>query len=150
MKLFIVFSFLIFSSAVFSQRKKVEFTPEVFDSTQFLYEFDLKYIGESTTVDPNYQYVIGYLIEIMEKNPEWTLLVRGHVCCGPSLKVSKKRACKAYKTLIEYGIDKSRLSYKGFSDTKPLAFPEKTKDEAEHFHSTSYLPSGVIWLRKPQ
>ena len=126
-----LYIFLLISAFNFSfSQKKIEFKPEILDSTQFLYEFDIKYLGKSTTVDPNYQYVIGYLVELLEKNPNWTLLVRGHVCCGPAFKISKKRACKAYKVLIEYGIDKNRLTYKGFSDTKPLAFPEKTKEDA--------------------
>ncbi|MBL1280495.1 MAG: OmpA family protein [Fluviicola sp.] len=130
MRLFfiIVSTFLLVS--VHAQKKSSEHIPEVFDSTQFLYEFDIKYFGESIHVDPNYQYVIGYLVELMEKNPQWTLLVRGHVCCGPAMKISKKRACKAYKLLIELGVPKNRIAYEGYSDTKPLAFPEKTDEDA--------------------
>ena len=129
MKILCLLLFLSFFNFSFSQKDNV-FVPEVFDSALVLYEFDIKYIGKSTTVDANYQYVIGYLVELLENNPEWTLHVRGHVCCGPSLKISKKRACKAYKVLIEHGLDKNRLSYKGYSDTKPLAFPEKTTEDA--------------------
>lgn len=129
---------LVFISYSFSQKDR-DYTPEVFDSTQFLYEFDIKYLGESTTVDPNYQYVIGYLVELMAKNPQWTLLVRGHVCCGPSMKVSKKRACKAYKILVDHGVDKSRISYQGFNNTKPLAYPEKTKEDARINRRVDFL-----------
>ena len=127
---FILFLVCISFTTLSQRKKKITHEPEVFGSNQELYEFDIKYFGESVHVDPTYQYVIGYLVELMEKNPEWTLLVRGHVCCGPAMKVSKKRACKAYKLLIEYGIDKERLRYEGFSDSKPLAFPEKTEDDA--------------------
>lgn len=131
MKFLLFFFIIILSFSSFSQRKKkITHEPEVFASNQELYEFDIKYFGESVHVDPTYQYVIGYLVELMEKNPKWTLLVRGHVCCGPAMKVSKKRACKAYKLLIEYGIDKERLRYEGFSDKKPLTFPEKTEEDA--------------------
>tara|TARA_R110002072_G_scaffold302060_2_gene483610 strand:- start:35609 stop:35917 length:309 start_codon:yes stop_codon:yes gene_type:complete len=91
----------------------------------------MKYLGKSTNVDPNYRYVLEWLVELLEKNPSWTVLTRGHVCCGPSEKVSKKRACKAYKALLKMGVAKDRISYKGFSDTKPIIFPEKTEEDAQ-------------------
>jgi len=99
------------------------------DSTSFLYEFDMKYIGSSVQVAPNYYSILDYLVELLNKNPKWTVHVRGHVCCGPSLRVSKRRAKKAYQFLKRSGIDKSRLSYKGYNDLEPLAFPEKTEED---------------------
>ncbi len=135
--------FLIISCITFptlsQKRRKIVHEPEVFASNEKLYEFDIKYLGESIHVDPTYQYVIGYLVELMAENPKWTLLVRGHVCCGPAMKVSKKRACKAYKLLIEYGIDKERLRYEGFSDIKPLIFPEKTEEDAAKNRRVDFL-----------
>jgi len=130
MKFFLSFLLLVLCFHSVAQKKKELFIPEVFDSTQFLFEFDMKYLGESTDVDPNYQYVLEWLVELLEKNPTWTVLVRGHVCCGPSEKISKKRACKAYKVLLKMGIAKEKINFKGFSDTKPLIFPEKTEEDA--------------------
>lgn len=56
--------------------------------------------------------------------------IRGHVCCGPDKKLSRKRAKYVYKFLIAQGIDKKRLSYKGYSNEYPLIFPEKTEFDA--------------------
>ena len=103
------------------------------DSTEFLYEFDMRYIGSSVHIDFNYRYVLGHLIELLDKNPSWTLHIRGHVCCGPSDKISKKRAKNVYKYFKHAGIAPERLSYKGYSDSLPKAFPEKTEaDEAQN------------------
>jgi flagellar motor protein MotB len=99
------------------------------DSSVFLYEHSMRYVGSSTHVDMNYQYVLEYLVEVLEKNPTWTVHIRGHVCCGPSERISCKRAKNAYKFLIRLGVDPSRMSYKGYSDTLPLAFPEKTEED---------------------
>jgi len=99
------------------------------DSSEYLYEFDMRYIGSSTSIDINYRYVLEYLIELLCKNPTWTLHIRGHVCCGPSERISVKRAKKVYNFLKRSGIHESRLSYKGYSDQIPLAFPEKTEED---------------------
>ena len=101
------------------------------DTTQFLYEFSMRYVGSSTRIDMNYRYVLGHLVELLEKNPSWTVHIRGHVCCGPSDKISTKRAKKVYDYLIRRGIDLTRVSYKGYSDKMPLAFPEKTEEDEE-------------------
>ncbi|MEJ6599551.1 MAG: hypothetical protein QNL36_05495, partial [Crocinitomicaceae bacterium] len=47
--------------------------------------------------------------------------------CGPSYRLSKRRARKAYKYLIHAGADKSKLSFEGYSDQLPLIWPEEIK-----------------------
>ncbi len=97
---------------------------------EVLYEYDMKYNGSSTKPNIQYQYILDYLIELMHKNPTWKLHIRGHVCCGPDQKISEKRAKNVYKFLLKKKIDASRLSYEGYSDTKPIVFPEKTDEDA--------------------
>lgn len=99
-------------------------------STTTLYEYDMKYTGSSTRPNIQYQYILAYLIELMDKNPTWKVHIRGHVCCGPDQKLSEKRAKNVYNYLLKKKIDPSRLSYKGYSDTKPIVFPEKTDEDA--------------------
>jgi len=100
------------------------------ETVEVLYEHDMKYTGSSTKPNIQYRYILEYLIELMEKNPTWKLHIRGHVCCGPDQKTSDKRAKNVYKFLLKKKIDASRLSYKGYSDTKPIVFPEKTDEDA--------------------
>lgn len=97
--------------------------------TSYLYEFDMKYVGSNSSIDPNYRYVLEHLVELLIKDTTLHVHVRGHVCCGPSYRLSKKRACKAYRFLKKSGIDPTRLSYKGYSDSAPLAFPEETEED---------------------
>ncbi len=109
--------------------QKEAFIPEVLKENQTLYELDIKYIGSTTDLNANYQYMIQYLVELLQENPFWTVHIRGHVCCGPSYRISKLRARNVYKILAKSGIDETRLSYKGYSDEKPLIFPEKTEED---------------------
>lgn len=109
------------------------------NTTEVLYEYDMKYTGSSTKPNIQYRYILDYLIELMEKNPDWKLHVRGHVCCGPDQKLSDKRARNVYKYLNKQGIDASRISYKGYSDTKPLVFPEETEEDAHQNRRVDFL-----------
>ncbi len=128
MKFILVFVFFIFSQFSFSQITNKGF-PSL-DTNEMVYEFDIKYIGKSIYPDDNYQYVIDYLVQQLQQNPKWTVTIRGHVCCGPSYKISKKRAKNVYKILYNLGIPKERMCYKGESDNFPLVFPEKTDEDA--------------------
>lgn len=99
------------------------------DSIGYLYEFDMKYHGSNSNLDPNYQYVLTHLVETLEKDTTLFIHVRGHVCCGPGRRLSKKRAKKVYKFLARSGINKNRMSYKGYSNNAPIVFPEKKEND---------------------
>ena len=109
------------------------------ETVEVLYEHDMKYTGSSTKPNIQYRYILEYLIELMEKNPTWKLHIRGHVCCGPDQKTSDKRAKNVYKFLLKKKIDASRLSYKGYSDTKPIVFPEKTEEDAHKNRRVDFM-----------
>lgn len=103
------------------------------DTSRFIYENALHYEGSSVGVDPNYRYILDYLAEVMRKHPTWTLHIRGHVCCGPSEKISRKRAKGVYEYLLYLGVSPERMTHQGYSDMMPLIFPEKTEaDENEN------------------
>ncbi len=103
------------------------------DSIGYIYEHSLRYEGSDFTVDLNYQYILEGLAELIIGDTSLHLQVRGHVCCGPSYKLSKKRAKWVYKYLRDLGVPKERMCFKGMSDTAPLVFPEKTEeDEAKN------------------
>ena len=72
--------------------------------------------------------VLEQLLEVMMVYPELEIELHGHVCCGDDYELSLQRALMVYNFLKVNGIAKSRMSYKGFSNTKPL-FPEKTDRE---------------------
>ncbi len=109
-----------------------------------LFEFDMKYVGSSTGVDPNYQYVLMHLVELMHKNEDWKLHIRGHVCCGPDDKIGEKRAKNVYKLLLKLGVDETRMTYKGYSDSVPLVFPEKTEEDAQQNRRVDFMITKTV------
>lgn len=119
-----VSSFLIFINA----NPATANTLTVKDSIN-IYKNDLKYIGSSTSIDPNYRYVMEELIQILAANPKATIHIRGHVCCGPSDRISFKRARRVFKFLVQHGISRQRISFKGYSNKIPLAYPEETEED---------------------
>jgi outer membrane protein OmpA-like peptidoglycan-associated protein len=86
--------------------------------------------------------VLEKLFSIMQENPTLTIEIQGHVCCGTKpdqdgedfdtgdFRLSWNRAQYVYDYLVKKGIPAYRLSYKGYAQTKPLVYPEKTiKDQ---------------------
>ncbi len=82
--------------------------------------------------------VLKKLLKIMADHPTLEIEIQGHICCGPKSSadgvdmdtnepnLSWSRAEIIYDYLIENGIAKDRLSFKGFAMTKPLVWPEVT------------------------
>ena len=113
--------YLLLSTSVIAQKK------DSLGPNEYLFDFNMKYTGSESQVDPNYQYLLDYLVEQINKE-SIHVHVRGHVCCGPAYRLSKKRARKAYRYLIRAGADKSKLSFGGYSDDRPLVWPENSKE----------------------
>ena len=71
------------------------------------------------------------LFNFLNQNKEVNAFIRGHVCCGNDMKLSKKRAKYVYSELIKKGIDSNRLRYEGFSNNLLLVSPERTEADRE-------------------
>ena len=67
------------------------------------------------------------LFNFLYYNPSVDAFIRGHVCCGDEMKLSRKRAKHVYKELIDRGISEERLRYKGFSNSLLLVNPERSE-----------------------
>ncbi|MCB0699540.1 MAG: OmpA family protein [Chitinophagales bacterium] len=75
---------------------------------------------------------------ILKDNPTVKISIEGHICChiantydgydfdSKDFRLSENRAKQVYNFLIEKGIDRDRLSYKGLSNKQPLISPERT------------------------
>lgn len=124
-KLIVVLVILFITDLKVSAQMKFEIP----DTSEFRFELDIKYVGASTKINANYQYVLEHLIEVLNQNPDLYLHIRGHVCCGPAPGLSQKRAKKVYKYLLEMGIPEERMTYHGYSDEAPLIFPEETEED---------------------
>lgn len=72
------------------------------------------------------------LLLVLQRNPDLKIDIQGHLCCSPKdhTDLSTKRAKAIYSFLLHNGIEKQRLSYKGFGTANPLfAIPEQNEEE---------------------
>jgi len=72
------------------------------------------------------------LLIVLQQNPNLEIEIQGHLCCMPVDRnnLSTQRAKAIHGFLVYSGIDKSRLSYKGFGSGNPLyPLPEKSEQE---------------------
>ena len=122
------------------------------DGSQSKYQLDKEFMqkmgnakaGEKLKID-NLNFVINTfivvneskaklyeLLLVLQKNPSLKIEIQGHLCCSPKDKfdLSTQRAKSICSFLINNGIDKSRLSYKGFGSAIPI-YPLPEKDESE-------------------
>ena len=102
-------------------------------------DFELKPIktGETYNIDDIYfatnsseltsasKFVLDILIDFLHDNPNISIEIQGHTDNVGNRKdnfiLSENRAKEVYNYLVENNIKSSRLQYKGYADTKPIA-----------------------------
>jgi outer membrane protein OmpA-like peptidoglycan-associated protein/tetratricopeptide (TPR) repeat protein len=86
--------------------------------------------GKSTIKDESFQQ-LNAAIEFMKENPSLTIEVSGHTdnvgSLYSNLKLSQARAKAVVDFMTKQGIDKSRLTFKGYGPNQPVA-PNTTAD----------------------
>lgn len=81
--------------------------------------------------------ILEELLQVMNDNPTLAIEIQGHICCGQNgdgvdidlgtLDLSVQRAKAVFEYLIENGIARNRLAYKGFGSAQKL-YPEETNE----------------------
>ena len=119
-----------------------EFTREAIDTAregQTLRLRNINFFGGRHTFLPQAIPALNELLDIMKANSSLIIEIHGHICCrygskedgmdydAGDNKLSLNRARAVYDFLSEGGIDKNRMSYKGFAGEFPLVFPEYTE-----------------------
>lgn len=87
---------------------------------------------------------IKLLLEILQQNEALEIEIHGHVCCGDGIggrdgfdldtqgyNLSKMRAKNVHDYLVKNGIDKKRLSHRGFAFDQPLHYPERSLEDKD-------------------
>ena len=81
-------------------------------------------LGKATLKSESYS-ILNQIADIMRKYPDYVLSIEGHTDNTGSKEVNDKlsanRAKACYNYLIEKGIPASRLSYKGYGMSRPIA-----------------------------
>lgn len=139
-----------------SEKKNIKYPEKMIfenpDGTKSEYDLDVKFMNEVTQAKigdklkiENLNFVVNTfivvqssrkklyeLLLVMQNNPDLKIEIQGHLCCQPidRVNLSTQRAQSVYKFLVANGIDKTRLSYKGFGSTQPIySLPEKNEEE---------------------
>lgn len=98
------------------------------------------YPGKHRTL-PDAQPVLEKLVQMMRENPTMVIEIQGHVCCSDrpnqdgvddetgEKKLSWNRAEFVHDYLIEHGIEKDRVSFRGYAMKKPLVYPERGPED---------------------
>ncbi|MEN9441061.1 MAG: hypothetical protein RLZ33_1138 [Bacteroidota bacterium] len=71
------------------------------------------------------------LAEYLQENPNFSIIIEGHVCCGPADRLSTKRARAVYKHLLKLEVDREQMSYIGKSFSEPIVKVEKNEQDKE-------------------
>lgn len=86
---------------------------------------DIYFATNSSELTEQSKNVIEVLIEFLHDNPSISIQIQGHTDNigqrKDNMALSENRAKEVYNYLIERNIDASRLTFKGFADTKPVA-----------------------------
>jgi outer membrane protein OmpA-like peptidoglycan-associated protein len=119
-----------------------EFTREAIDTAregQTLRLRNINFYGGRHTFLPQAMPALNQLLDVMKANPSLEIEIQGHICCrygsredgmdydAGDNRLSHNRARAVYYYLAENGIDKRRMTYKGFAGEFPLVFPEYTE-----------------------
>ncbi len=110
-----------------SEKLKEIFTQDVIVFEQVLFEpGSAEFLHNKV---PNELYYLAYALDSVQS---MRIEIAGHVCCIDNMKLSQKRAKRVYDFLVEQGIDKKRLTYKGYSNHQPRVKELTPEDERKN------------------
>lgn len=105
--------------------------------------FDITFETNSAKIKKESTPFIETLIDIMEQNPDWKLMIEGHTddegSASHNLHLSRKRAANVMHLMIKYGISKNRLHHKGYGASQPLKKNESDEEKAKNRRVTFKL-----------
>lgn len=122
------FLFLFVGCAAFVRAQEIELDTAL-RKNESIYEFYMPYFGSEYEVDLNYQYKLEEMAQWIRLDTTLHLHIRGHVCCGDGERLSRLRAHRVYRFLLDKGAPPERLSFKGYSNRCPKNWPERTEED---------------------
>ncbi|MBL7931599.1 MAG: OmpA family protein [Bacteroidia bacterium] len=86
--------------------------------------------------------VLDKLLKTMKEHPNLKIEIQGHICCiyegddgfdydTHDMKLSRNRAMAVYNYLVKNGIDKDRMTYKGYGRTQPKIEIERSEEDEQ-------------------
>jgi len=90
----------------------------------------------SSSLNKASENIIADFATFLKENPKVKVAIHGHTDsegdANQNMKLSNDRANAVYSYLIQIGIDASRLSYKGFGQTKPITGNDSEEGKARN------------------
>ena len=79
---------------------------------------------------------LNYVAKMLQDNPNWKFSIEGHTDSDgadtANQALSEKRSQSVRSELINLGIDESRLSCKGWGESKPMAGNDTPEGKAQN------------------
>jgi outer membrane protein OmpA-like peptidoglycan-associated protein len=121
-----------FESRYVSQKDTDNFKPQHVDLTLNKLEVggqytlnDILFATNSYSINDTIKTVLDEFIDYLRQNPGVNVALQGHTdnvgSPADNMKLSENRAKAVYDYLVSNSISSSRVSYKGFGETKPIA-----------------------------
>ncbi len=102
------------------------------DSEESVIQTSILFYNRSVQYLPVSQPELDALCAFMIENPKVKANIRGHICCNPYMEwddISEGRARTVYQYLLQCGIERKRLTYRGFGTSIPFRSPEVTEED---------------------
>jgi outer membrane protein OmpA-like peptidoglycan-associated protein len=97
---------------------------------------DINFSTNAYNLNDTSKAIINEFIEFLKENPTVKIAINGHTDNindnSSNLILSENRAKSVYEYVIQQGIDKNRLSYKGFGESQPIASNDKPEGRAKN------------------
>ena len=141
---------IVIRSRGYSKNQKVETLDEQLNRVNIkslkenvvLITLNIQFVGNEPIITSGSLKEMTNLFVFLKSNPSVDAFIRGHVCCGHEMGLSRKRAKHVYSELIRKGIDKERLRHDGFSNTLPVVFPERNEADRRRNRRVDVILSG--------
>jgi outer membrane protein OmpA-like peptidoglycan-associated protein len=96
---------------------------------------NIYFFNNSPRLLPKSKPVLYELLCILNDNPKLKIEVQGHICCQTEVglyNVSTTRARSIWLFLVQNGINRKRITYKGYGNTRPVhPIPEQSPEEED-------------------
>lgn len=97
---------------------------------------DIRYETDRFNLDDKSVRMMGEFAEYLKKNPKMKVAIHGHTdnvgSPADNLTLSENRAKAVYDILVKAGVSSSRLSFKGFGESKPIKSNDSAAGRAEN------------------
>jgi outer membrane protein OmpA-like peptidoglycan-associated protein/tetratricopeptide (TPR) repeat protein len=103
---------------------------------------DILYATNSSELNSKSQFILKQFARFLSENPTITIMIQGHTDDigddNQNMKLSEQRAEEVKKYLVKLGISESRLTSKGFGETKPKV-PNSSNENRAINRRTDFL-----------